>query len=228
MKALSNDKFYLELIPILLDKQNNVCLPGQAFKTDLCKLFIYSAVSYDGKAWYTDVQGEDPLSEYDVYNDGRLDAIIGYGRGLHYVDFITGTVKYMTITVKEYIRIRSKAKKVDFLVDIMPNVFAKSNDGVQMHTETGIQNLKPINFGILMDEQKLREWNSNFSKSKYLQVLKNKYVGIKGSPKDLRITLTEILNQDNLFLPMQMYKWNHKNPWGVIDEKVRMWCYQDN
>lgn len=219
--------FYLDVITILMDKNNNVCLKGQAFNTNDCKLFIYSALSYNKVSWYSDIQDEDPFSEYDIYNNGRIDAIVGYKQGLRCLDLATGDMTYSTIKIKDFINIRNKAKYVGMYDSLLPSLFNDEGDSL-IYTPSGEKKLEEdTDFGFIADMKNIKAWYPEFPERKYKDFMKNKFVGIKGSSNSNLVKLSELLSSSNNknFLPMQSFKWDHKQPWKAFDEKARQWCY---
>jgi hypothetical protein len=230
MKPASKNNFYLEVIPVLLDNQNHVCLKGQAFPVEECTLHVYSALSYKNIAWYSDIQGEEPMTEYELYDNGRDDALVGYGLGLHKFNLVTGERTFMPITIKEFLMVRSKSSKVSLNDSLIPKILSIGSDGTYYKTVYGDVSLNTTPLGIIFDRNSLRNWFKDFPFSKHYQSMRNKYVGIPGCCVNDLTDFDDIWDDDKgvLTLPRQSFKWNHKDPWVALHEKVKRWAYLVN
>lgn len=223
MKERSSKKYFLEIIPVLLNKKGHICLPGQAFDSKDCVLHIYSAVSYDNKAWYSDVEDADPISEYDVYNYGMTTDVVGYNQGLYIIDLNNMEKKFVPITIKDFIKIRNKAKPISFNESLLTtfNINKKSRSGTY-YTQYLTEELT----GVLYDLKSMKQWYKKFPLRKYLKELSTLAIGISGVNKMPLITFNRFLEMKNIYLPMRVIKWMHKDPWYPLNDTVRQWCYQ--
>lgn len=224
MKASSPNKFYLEVIPVILNNKNILCLPGQAFDTSSCTLFLYTALSYDGKAWYSDIDNEDPVSEYDLYKNNLHDYILGYNQGLHIINLKTGKRSFKPITIKEFIRVRSKSEKIT-LNKYFLDLFEKPKITKDKYN---VNTLNRSKLGILYDIAATKSVYSNFPMYDYLRALRKSVIGLPGNyPNVPEMTFSEFLRDNtlNIKLPLKSVVWNHKSPWDSFDSKIRHWYY---
>lgn len=223
MRARANSKYYLEVIPVILNEKNHVCLPGQAFDTRKCRVHIYSALSCDHKAWYSDVQDDDPISEYDMCNNNLEDSIVGYNQGLHIINLKTGKITFKPITVSEFIKVRNKTKPVQF-GDHFLSLFDKVNkDKTDVYTT---DKLKENDLGIVYDMNSIKKWYSNFPVGSYLKALKNSLIGIPANKvSTTTIHINDFWDNDTAYLPIKYVEWNYKDPWNAFNSKIRKWCY---
>lgn len=226
MKARPSSNYYLEAIPLILDNNNNICLPGQAFNTYNSRLCIYSALSCDGRAWYSDIQDDDPISEYDLYSKGMVDAIIGYNQGLHVINLQTGDITFKPITVEEFITIRKKSSPIT-----LNNKFVSLYDRPTKQKDVyQIYNLREKELGIVYDMQSMLKWYKDFPLCIYLSSLQNSLIGISAGvnkPRELTY-IDDIWEDDTIKLPFKSVKWNHKDPWNAFNSEIRKWCYIGN
>ena len=223
MKERSSKKYFLEVIPVLLNKKGHVCLPGQAFDSKDCVLHVYSALSYDNKAWYSDVEGADPISEYDVYNYGMTTDVIGYNQGLHIIDLNTMKKQFVPITVKEFIKVRNRAKQISFNESLLTTFsYNKKSKSGAYYTQFLTEGLA----GVLYDLDSIKKWYNKFPINKYLKTLSKMAIGISGNSTLPLVSFKRFLDMKNVYLPMRVIKWSHKDPWCALNDTVRRWCYQ--
>lgn len=227
MKANSSNRFYLEVIPIILNNKKIICLPGQAFDTSDCTLFLYTALSYDGKAWYSDIDEEDPVSEYDLHKNNLYDYILGYNQGLHIINLKTGTRRFKPITIEEFIRVRSKTERITLNKDFL-DLFEKP---IVTKSKYDVNTLKRSKLGVLYDIAATRRIYENFPISDYVKALRKSVIGIPGNTAcSKEITFSEFLRDTslNIKLPLKSVIWNHISPWDSFDSKIRHWYYNQN
>lgn len=229
----TNKDFFLEVMPLLVNKRNNqVCTPGMAFKLKDSKLVLYTAVSYRNKAWYSDIDNEEPLTEKELYLKNRLDAITGYKQGEISVDLYTLETKIRPISILTFLKYRNNSERIQ-LNSVTPvllkkpknyrdkytNVYSLNNiNELLSHNNApsipvGINNLPKIirGFDIKKYRNKVREYN---------------WVGIQGNPAATLLDLGNVTSCNYFKIPLLSYPWNHKDPFQGLNEKVRAWiCF---
>lgn len=227
-KEVKPSDFLLEIIPIIIHNgTKKVCVRGQAFPTKECKIVLYTAVSYLNKAWYSDIDHEEPLTEMELYQKGRLNAVLGYNMGEYTLNLKTMKFKVRNIYISEFLKYRSISSPLS-LTPPLPSLLYEDNKGDEYVTTKCIKrlnNLKapPIAYGI----KSIVSWGGNLNKFKYKRELDKKgtWVGIQGIKSKNDIYVDDIFNTPGFQLPRLTFPWNHKNPFQALNSELNAWLH---
>lgn len=124
---MQKDKIILNVIPVL--KSGNVLIKaGQVCTAKTASLSFYSVLSCNG-AYYTNIEGEEPLTEADIIDSGRTTALTGYGAGITSFDIRSGNIRWKPEKILKLIDMVKLSKKPEIGAEIMPVLMRPSNSG---------------------------------------------------------------------------------------------------
>lgn len=232
-KKTTNRDFYLEVLPILIDKRSGqVCMPGTAFKLKDSKLILYTAVSYRNKAWYSDVDNEEPFTENELYLKNRIDAITGYGQGEISIDLYTLETKTRPIPLLTFLKYRNKSERTQ-LTSVTPVLLKKPKD--HKDKNTNVYTIKQYNEllthtntpAIPIGISNLSKILPGFDIKKYRKKVREcQWVGLQGVASGSIVYLSDICSCPYFKIPLLSFPWNPKDPFQGLNEKVRAWlCF---
>lgn len=189
---MQNDKIILNVIPVL--KSGNILVKeGQVCTGKTASLMFYSALSC-GHAYYTNIEGEDPITEADIIDSGRGGALTGYGTGLTVFSILDGGLRWKPIRVLQFLDMVKLSKKPEIGDEIMPVVLRPDKNGTALfNVDTGEENkYSPVKgIELLANLQNACSWvgiSCNTYISRLRNVLKDCVIGWPSSFPDARIT----------------------------------------
>lgn len=128
----------LNLIP-MMRSNNRLVKPGQVCRACTAAISFYTAMSYEDM-YYTNIEGEQPMSETDIIDSGRTNAVTGYGGGINNMHLRSGSVMWKPMNILKFISMAKLAKKPIINEDPMPVLLKEDPDGELMFdVETGAE-----------------------------------------------------------------------------------------
>lgn len=192
------------IIPCLRHKDKLV-KQGQVCKCKNAALSFYTALSWKN-AIYTNIKGEEPLTEMEILTLGRSEAILGYGEGEKVMNMKTGALGWRPMKLLEFFKLIRSTRHPNTGDSPMPALYIKSESGtprydIETGEEANFECVKGIE--LLIDNKSECAWAGKDHK-KYIKklsdVLKNGYVGFIGGVPDPDIVALSAVKHGDLTL----------------------------